>query len=198
MSLKVGITGGIGAGKSLVSDIFRTFGIPIYNADLMARKFMNEDPGLKEAIRKTFGQEAYNGGSLNRLFLAQQIFNNEEYLARINALVHPVVINDYISWLKDHSDQPYNIKEAALLFESGSYKDLDRIILVLAPKTVRIQRILMRDAHRTQTDVENIIARQMSDRSKKKLSDYIIINDEQKMVLPQVLEIHRKLLGEVK
>ena len=197
MSLKAGITGGIGAGKSIVSEIFRTFGIPIYNADLRAKKLMNEDPGLKEAIRKAFGQETFKDGSLNRSFLAQQIFNDEENLARINALVHPVVINDYISWLEDHADQPYTLKEAALLFESGSYKDLDRIILVLAPITMRIHRILMRDAHRTQTDVENIMARQMSDPNKKKLSDYIIINDEKKLVIPQVLEIHRKILREV-
>jgi len=159
---------------------------------------MNEDPGLKEAIQRAFGQETYIDGSLNRSFLAQQIFNDEENLARINALVHPVVINDYNNWVKTQSNKPYTIKEAALLFESGSYKDLDEIILVYAPKTIRINRVLMRDVYRTRSVIERIIEKQMSDNSKKKLSNYIITNDDQNMVIPQVLKIHKKLMAAIK
>jgi dephospho-CoA kinase len=198
MSLKVGITGGMGAGKSMVAEIFRTFGIPIYNADLMAKKLMDNHPALKESIRATFGEGSYIDGHLNRSFLAQTIFSSEENLARMNELVHPVVINDYENWHRAHSLKLYTIKEAALLFESGSYKDLDKIILVLAPLTIRLQRILLRDQHRTRADIENIMARQMNDKDKKKLADFIIINDEHKMVIPQVLDIHDKLLNVIK
>ena len=196
MSLKVGITGGIGAGKSLVANIFRTLNIPVYDADVMAKKLMNEHPDLKKSIEIAFGPESFDQGHLNRPYLANKIFNDEKNLMKMNDLVHPVVINEYKSWLRHHAHQPYTIKEAALLFEAGSYKDLDKIILVIAPKAVRIQRILMRDQHRTQSDIENIMARQMSDTQKKELCDYIIINDERKMVIPQVLEIHDRLLAE--
>jgi dephospho-CoA kinase len=194
MSLKVGITGGMGAGKSMISEIFRSFGIPVYDADMMAKNLMREHPGLKEAIQKVFGRKAYLNGDLNRPFIAQKIFNESGKLTRMNNLVHPVVISDYNSWLQGHAHQPYTIKEAALLFESGSYKDLDKIILVSAPKSVRINRVLMRDGHRNRSDIENIMNNQMSNGSKKKLSDYIIINDEQRMIIPQVLDIHEQLL----
>jgi dephospho-CoA kinase len=194
MALKVGITGGIGAGKSLISKIFDSFGIPIYNADMEAKKLMNENLPLKDAIRKLFGQNAYKEGYLDRSFIVKKLFNNVENLTRMNELVHPVVINDYNKWLQKQEQKPYSIKEAALLFESGSYKELDKVILVYTPKTIRINRVLMRDRHRTKADIESIIENQMSENKKKKLSDYLIVNDEQKMVIPQVLEIHEKLL----
>lgn len=194
MALRVGITGGIGAGKSLVAEIFKTFGIPVYASDLMAKKLMSEDPGLKAAIQETFGPEAYRDDDINRPFIASKVFEDKDNLTRINELVHPVVIKDYDVWERRQHGAPYTIKEAALLFESGSFKDLDRVILVIAPKNLRIQRVLMRDIQRTREDIEHIIASQMSDMEKKKRSDYVIVNDGQNMVIPQVLDIHRDLL----
>lgn len=198
MSLKVGITGGIGAGKSIVSEIFRTFGIPVYDADMMAKKLMNDHTDLKKAIIKAFGKLAYKDGNLNRTYLAQIVFKDEENLTLINKLVHPVVINDYNHWLEKQYNRLYSVKEAALLFESGSYSDLDKIIFVYAPRVLRINRVLMRDSHRTKSDIEIIMARQMSDNKKKKLSDYVIVNDEHNMLIPQVLEVHQKLMDAVK
>jgi len=197
MSLKVGITGGIGAGKSLISGIFETFGIPVFNADIEAKKLMNENPILITGMKKLFGQDIYQDGRLNRSLLAQQLFADEHKRMKVNALVHPVVIDTYELWIKNQTHQPYSIKEAALLFEAGSYKDLDKIILVYAPKKIRINRILMRDAYRSTSDIESIIEKQWTDNQKKKLSDYIIINDEQQMVIPQVLDIHEKILKEI-
>ena len=197
MSFKVGITGGIGAGKSLVAEMFQTFGIPVFNADIEAKKLMEEDPGLIAGIKKLFGQEIYQDGNLNKPLLAQQLFADEENRKIINDLVHPKVIDTYDNWIKKQVHQPYSIKEAALLFEAGTYKDLDKIILVHAPKKIRINRVLMRDSYRTISDIERIIEIQMSDNQKKKLSDYIIINDERKLVIPQVLEIHERILQEI-
>jgi dephospho-CoA kinase len=173
MSLKVGITGGIGAGKSLVANIFRTFGVPVYNSDVEAKRLMNEDPSLKEQIINLFGLKVYVNNVLNRSYLNEVVFKNQENLIRMNKLVHPAVIKDYKSWLTKHSSKSMTIKEAALLFESNSYKDLDYTILVSAPKSIRIGRVLLRDANRTKEDIENIIEKQMSETSKKKLSDFI-------------------------
>jgi len=193
MSLKVGITGGIGAGKSLVANIFRTFGIPVYNSDAEAKRLMNEDPYLKEQIIDLFGQKAYSNNNLNRNYLNEVVFKNHDNLSRMNKLVHPAVIKDYNSWLTKYKGKSMTIKEAALLFESNSYKDLDYTILVSAPKSIRIGRVLLRDANRSKEDIENIIENQMSETHKKKLSDFIIINDGERMVIPQVLEIYESL-----
>jgi dephospho-CoA kinase len=195
MSLKVGITGGIGAGKSLVANIFRTFGVPVYNSDVEAKRLMNEDPSLKEQIINLFGLKVYVNNVLNRSYLNEVVFKNQENLIRMNKLVHPAVIKDYKSWLTKHSSKSMTIKEAALLFESNSYKDLDYTILVSAPKSIRIGRVLLRDANRTKEDIENIIEKQMSETSKKKLSDFIIINDGKRMVIPQVLEIYELIIN---
>ncbi|MGD9328072.1 MAG: dephospho-CoA kinase [Cyclobacteriaceae bacterium] len=193
MSVKVGITGGIGAGKSLVANIFRTFGIPVYNSDTEAKRLMNEDPYLKEQIINLFGPKAYTNNTLNRTYLNEVVFKNHENLNRMNNLVHPAVIKDYNSWLTKYIEKSMTIKEAALLFESNSYMDLDYTILVSAPKSIRIGRVLLRDANRSKEDIENIIEKQMSESRKKKLSDFIIINDGKMMVIPQVLKIYESL-----
>jgi len=193
MSLKVGITGGIGAGKSLVAKIFKSLGIPVYNSDEEAKRLMREDPDLKARIIELFGPDAYTKGILNKAFLRQKIFNHVDNLDKMNNLVHPAVIQHYNNWVLEHTSNPFTIKEAALLFESGSYADLDKIILVSAPKSVRINRILLRDVDRSREEIERIIENQMSDARKKKLSDYVIANDGSKMVLPQVLEIYNEL-----
>ena len=195
MSIEVGITGGIGAGKTLVANIFRTFGIPVYNSDTEAKRLMNEDPDLKEQIINLFGQKAYAKEVLNRNYLTEVVFKNQDNLSRMNSLIHPTVIKDYNKWLTKYKNKPITIKEAALLFESGSYKDLDYTILVFAPKSTRIGRVLLRDVKRSKQDVEDIIDKQMSESRKKKLSDFIIINDGERMVIPQVLEIYMNLVN---
>jgi len=194
MSVEVGITGGIGAGKTLVANIFRTFGIPVYNSDVEAKRLMNEDADLKEQIINLFGQKAYVKEVLNRTYLTEVVFKNQDNLTRMNNLVHPAVIKDYFNWLTKYKNKPIIIKEAALLFESGSYKDLDYTILVVAPKSMRIGRVLLRDVNRSKEDIEEIIEKQMSESRKKKLSDFIIINDGERMVIPQVLEIYKNLV----
>ncbi len=194
MSLEVGITGGIGAGKTLVANIFRTFDIPIYNSDEEAKRLMNEDDDLKGKIIDLFGRESYVKGVLNRAYLTEVVFKNQDNLASMNNIVHPAVFKDYRKWLIKYDDNPITIKEAALLFESGSYKDLDSTILVSAPRPIRIGRVLLRDTNRTKEDIEDIIDKQMSESGKKKLSDFIIINDGKRMVIPQVLEIYKNLL----
>jgi dephospho-CoA kinase len=195
MSIEVGITGGIGAGKTLVANIFRTFGIPVYNSDAEAKRLMNEDEDLKAQIIKLFGQKAYVKEVLNRSYLTEVVFKNQDNLNRMNSLIHPAVIKDYNKWLTKYKNKSITIKEAALLFESGSYKELDYTILVLAPKSTRIGRILLRDVNRSKQDVEDIIDKQMSDSRKKKLSDFVIINDGERMVVPQVLEIYKNLVN---
>jgi len=195
MSLEVGITGGIGAGKTLIANIFRTFGIPIYNSDEEAKRLMNEDEELKGKIIDLFGNESYAKGVLNRTYLTNIVFKDQDNLSRLNAIVHPAVYNDYNKWLTNHEAFPITIKEAALLFESGSYKDLDYTIMVSAPRPTRIRRVLLRDTNRTKENIEEIIDKQMSDSAKKKLSDFNIINDGKRMVIPQVLEIYQKLLN---
>ncbi len=194
MSLKVGITGGIGAGKTLVANIFRTFGIPVYNSDEEAKRLMNEDDDLKGKIIDLFGRESYIKGALNKAYLSEVVFKNQDNLVRMNNIVHPAVFKDYSKWLIKYDDDPITIKEAALLFESGSYKDLDYTILVSAPRSIRIGRVLLRDTNRSKIDIEDIIEKQMSESAKKKLSNFIIINDGKRMVIPQVLEIHKNLL----
>ena len=194
MSLKVGITGGIGAGKTLVANIFRTFGIPVYNSDEEAKRLMNEDDDLKGKIIDLFGRESFIKGALNKAYLSEVVFKNQDNLVRMNNIVHPAVFKDYSKWLIKYDDDPITIKEAALLFESGSYKDLDYTILVSAPRSIRIGRVLLRDTNRSKIDIEDIIEKQMSESAKKKLSNFIIINDGKRMVIPQVLEIHKNLL----
>ncbi len=192
--LLVGVTGGIGSGKSTICRIFEVFQIPIYYADDRAKALITEDEKLKNQIIELFGPESYQGSNLNRSYLAARVFNNEEELAKMNALVHPAVARDFESFVQLHSDQPIVMKEAALLFETGSYQQLDKNIAVLASKEERIQRVLLRDTQRSKEQVEAIIAKQTSDNQRKKLADYILKNDSKDLVIPQVIDIHKQLL----
>lgn len=189
--LQIGITGGIGSGKSLVSRIFACLGISVYDADSRAKAVMTTDGILISAIRKEFGGLSYHAdGSLNREYLARHVFNDPERLEVLNKLVHPRVADDYNRWLREHRSENYVLKEAALLYESGSYKLLDGVITVYAPEGLRIERVLQRDLHRSADQVKAIIRSQMSDEEKVKRADYVIHNDETHMVIPQVLELH--------
>ncbi len=192
--LKVGVTGGIGSGKSTVCKMFMVLGIPVYDADSRAKILMAGDPVLIAAIKKAFGEEAYHrDGSVNRGYLSEKIFRDPEALQKMNRLVHPRVAGDFERWAVRQIGVPYIIKEAALLFESGSYKMLDKVITVTAPESLRIRRVLLRDHHRTRKQVEEIIRNQMPERKKAEMADFVIINDEHHFLIDQVLKIHELL-----
>jgi len=191
--LRIGLTGGIGSGKSTVARIFEVLGIPVYYADEAARRLMNEDEGLKAQIIAAFGPQSYSNGVLNRAFLAAEVFNAKEKLERLNALVHPITIADSQQWMQRQTT-PYAIKEAALIFESGTQRYLDYVIGVSAPVSLRILRTTRRDKS-AKEKVEAVINRQLDESIKMKLCDFVITNDEQQAVLPQVMELHKKLLA---
>jgi dephospho-CoA kinase len=191
----VGITGGIGAGKTIVSKLFILLGIPVYYADDRAKWLMVNDSDLILQIREAFGDETYtSSGLLNRTYLANTIFSDPIKYELINSFVHPVVRTDFAQWA-DRQKSRYVLKEAALLFETGSYRDLDKTILVSAPLEIRITRILERDPDRDVKQIHNIIARQLPEEDKKALADYVIDNKDSKLVIPQVLKIHSDLLA---
>ncbi|HCW08487.1 MAG TPA: dephospho-CoA kinase [Cytophagales bacterium] len=195
-SLRIGITGGIGSGKSLVCKIFSLLGAPIYDADSRAKKLMTEDQVLVKSIKEKFGSQSYlEDGSLNRAYLSDTVFNNSEQLQILNGLVHPRVAIDGENWFLQNQTARYAIKEAALLFESGAYKALDKIIVVTAPEDLRIQRVLNRDHERTRAAVEKIIHNQISETEKISRADFVIINDEQQLVIPQVLKLHERFVS---
>lgn len=194
--IKIGITGGIGSGKTTVCRIFKQLGIPVFYADTVAKEIMVTDPVLREGIINTFGSGSYElSGKLNNKHIAQIVFNNKVELEKLNALVHPAVFRAFESWQQTiPADVPYNLKEAALLFESGSYKMCDYSILVTAPKTVKIQRVMERDGV-TSEQVEARMDKQLSDIEKNKMADFLITNDESQSVILQVLELHHQFIN---
>lgn len=193
--LQIGITGGIGSGKSLVSRIFNLLGAPVYDADSRAKSIMTTDGILVSQIKKEFGVLSFRAdGSVNREYLAEHVFSDPEKLKRLNRLVHPRVGEDFSRWVKEQ-DSVYILKEAALLFEAGSNTALDKIIVVSAPEELRITRVLQRDKHRTAQQVRDIIRNQLKEEEKVKRADYIIVNDESRLLIPQVLELHRQFLS---
>lgn len=193
MILKVGITGGIGSGKSTVAKVFEVLGIPVYYADDAAKRLMNEDKNLKAQLLKEFGIETYIDGTLNRKYLSSLVFNDEEKLAVLNSIVHPATIRDAERWMLQQTT-PYAIKEAALIFESGAQQQLDYVIGVFAPSTVRIQRVMKRDGI-SREEVKARMEKQIDESIKMQLCDYVITNDEQELVIPQVIKIHEALIA---
>jgi dephospho-CoA kinase len=189
--LKVGLTGGIGSGKTTVAKIFEVLGIPVYYADDAAKRLMNTDDTLKKAIIKNFGDQCYFNDELDRRYLASVVFNDKEKLKLLNSLIHPATIRDAEEWMKQQTT-PYIIKEAALLFESGADKHLDYIIGVASPLSLRIKRAMQRDGV-TEEEVMKRLSRQMNEELKMKKCNFIITNDEQQLVLPQVMELDKKL-----
>lgn len=189
--LQIGITGGIGSGKSLICRIFQSLGVPVYDADSHAKNLMTTDGILVDQIKKEFGTLSYDEkGDLNRAYLSQTVFSDEEKLHRLNSLVHPRVAVDYNRWLAEHQGSAYVVKEAALLFESGSSALLDKIMVVTAPEKMRVKRVLKRDPQRTEQDIIKIIRNQMNEEEKLKKADFIIHNNETELVVPQVLKLH--------
>lgn len=196
--LKIGVTGGIGAGKSVVCQLFSILGVPVYNADEQAKALMVHDRNVVESLKRAFGEKAYlTDGTLDRVYLANQVFKNENRLKIMNGIVHPAVAIDFDRWSKKQKNQPYLIKEAALLVESNSYKLLDDLITVTAPVEVRINRVLARDHHRTKQSIDEIISSQLSDSDKIAKSGFVISNDGHSLLIPQVLKIHQALINSI-
>ena len=197
--LKVGITGGIGSGKSVVCRFFALLGIPVYDSDARAKWVMHHDAILKEQLLQAFGNEVYsNNGQLNRAYLGTLVFHQPEKLTLLNSLVHPRVKTDFDNWAAAQKSTPYLLKEAALMFESEAHKQVQQIITVSAPLDVRQARVLQRDPHRTPTDVQAIINKQLPEEERQRRADFIIYNDDQQMIIPQVLALHDKLVAVAK
>lgn len=192
--LKVGLTGGIGAGKSTVAKIFEKLGVPVYYADDNAKKLMVTDAALIEGVKAEFGKDVYLGDELDRARLARIVFNNQGKLEKLNKLVHPAVRKDFTAWCLRHKTQPYVVEEAAILFESGAYKLMDKIVMVTAPRDMRIERVMKRDGV-TKEAVQARMANQWPEEEKISLSDFVIMNDNEKLVIPQVLNVHNVMSG---
>ena len=192
--LRVGLTGGIGSGKSTVADIFRVLGIPVFDADAATRQLMEADESLIASITKEFGAEAYSNKKLNRKYLASIVFNDVYRLEKLNAITHPAVINAAQVWMQQQK-AAYVIKEAALMFESASAAGVDLVVGVFAPQHIRIKRVMDRDAVSRQ-DVLARIDKQIDEGIKMKLCDHILVNDEQQLLIPQVLHLHEKFIGQ--
>jgi dephospho-CoA kinase len=190
--LKVGLTGGIGSGKSTVARMFEMLHIPVYYADDRAKAIMNTDPGLRKKIISLFGEETYSGNQLNKPYVASLVFEDKNKLQQLNALVHPVTIADSEIWMNRQSTS-YAIKEAALIFESKINVQLDVVIGVFAPVLLRMQRVTARDPI-TPEEAERRMKNQMDEDEKMALCDFVIINDETQAVIPQVIALHEKLL----
>jgi dephospho-CoA kinase len=195
-TLRVGITGGIGSGKSTICKIFQILGIPIYEADNRAKWLMTHHLDLMKAVKQAFGEDAYlPDGQLNRSYLASQVFHDENKRQFLNQLVHPYVGEDFRNWATTQDDKPYLLNEAALMFESGRYQDLDKVITVFAPENIRIQRVMKRDPQRSIAEIEAIMQKQMPEEEKLEKADFVVYNDDVQLVIPQILTLHKKLLN---
>jgi dephospho-CoA kinase len=191
--LKVGLTGGIGAGKSTVAHIFEVLGIPVYHADQEAKRLMQTNPLLIEKIRTAFSEKAYVEGILDRKYLSSLVFNDKQKLELLNSIVHPFTIQDGKEWMKKQSSS-YAIKEAALIFESSSQGEFDCIVGVFAPTTLRLHRTIQRDQVEREK-VMNRMEKQLDENIKMKLCDHVLINNEQTLLIPQVIALHEKLIS---
>jgi dephospho-CoA kinase len=191
MPLRIGLTGGIGSGKSTIARIFEVLGIPVYYADQEAKRIMNEDEQLRRQIIQHFGEKAYRQTGLDNKYLAGIVFNNREKLDLLNSLVHPATIGDAERWMQQQKT-PYAIKEAALIFETSSQEHLDYVIGVSAPEPLRIHRAMQRD-NITREAVLARMQKQIQEVIKMRLCDFIIYNDEQQLVIPQVLALHQEI-----
>jgi dephospho-CoA kinase len=194
--LKLGITGGIGCGKSTVCKVFRVLGIPVFSADRVAREIQDTDPVVREELNEIAQKDLYINGQLDRMELAFLIFNNREMLDRVDKVVHPAVFSRFTNWLQGQS-APYVIMEAAILFESGASRQMDIIATIAAPEEERISRVISR-SNLTREQVVERIRNQMDDESRIRLSDYVINNSENDMIIPAILEIHSGILKKLK
>ncbi len=194
--IKVGLTGGIGSGKSTVARIFITLGAPVFHADEESRALL-KGTGVRDQIELLLGKEIHDGnGNINRSKVAAIVFANPEKLAALNAILHPLVREKFNAFCEQHKNSPYVIEEAAILFESGAYKNVNKIITVECGEGKRIQRVMERDKA-SENAVKLRVSRQMSDAERRERSDFVIINDESELVIPQVLDIHKLLVSSI-
>jgi dephospho-CoA kinase len=191
--LRIGLTGGIGSGKTTVAQIFEMLGIPVFYADEEAKKIYEENKDLKNLVINYFGEESYSAGKLNRSFIASIVFNDKEKLNLLNSLIHPATMKQGEVWMNKQTS-PYAIHEAALIFEAKVNSRLDYVIGVSAPEELRIERAMKRN-NASHPDVSKRIGLQMNEDEKMKLCDFVLINDEQQLLIPQVLALHDKLIA---
>lgn len=190
----IGITGGIGSGKSMVCKILETMGGIIYYADDRAKWLMEHDPVLVSKVTSLFGKQAYDNGKLSRSYLSWHVFNNDLLREKLNKAVHPAVASDVASWVAKYKAKGPLFKEAALLFETGSHKQLDKTILVVAPQQLRIARVLARDPQRSESEVRAIMSKQMRDEDKESLADFVLRNDGKHSLIKEVSELYQQLI----
>ena len=187
----IGLTGGIGSGKSRIVRLFKSLGVPCYVADIEAKRLMNNHPQVKAAIINLFGEHAYIDGSLNRNYLSQIVFGNPDKLKALNAVVHPAVTKDFHAWIKQQ-DAPFVIKEVAILFETGGYKNVDKTVLITAPDEIKIERVILRDGI-TAEEVKARMSNQWTDAQREPLADYIIENIDWDETSKEVKNLHHTL-----
>ncbi len=192
-ALKVGVTGGMGSGKTTVCKVFSVLGIPVFSADIEAKKIMNTDGDLMLKINRLAGKDLYSSGKLDRAELAILIFNNKDLLEKVNSLVHPAVFEYFERWA-DGQNSPYVIMEAAILFESGASKLVNKVLTVVTPLDERIERLVNGNKF-TKEQILERVKHQLDDDYRIKRSDYIIYNSENDMVIPAILEIHQELVA---
>jgi len=193
--MNIGVTGGIGSGKSIVCKLFSCLGIPVYDADSRAKWLTSHDVGIRRAVINLLGPQSYSeNGEYNRSFVSAQVFNNPGLLKKLNGIIHPAVGTDTDAWTKLHDDAPYVIKEAAIMNRAGDHNNLDFVIVVKASMELRFRRIKNRDAHRSEDEIRAIIARQISDEERDAIADFSIDNNENAALIPQVLQLHRLFL----
>jgi dephospho-CoA kinase len=190
--IKVGLTGNIGSGKSTVSRVFETLGVPVYHADSEAKKFL-DDESVQDSLIREFGSKIFEDRIINRKKLARLVFNDKQALEFLNSLIHPLVRKDFETWTTVNPEAPYIIQEAAILFESGFYKMFDKVITVASLQELAVARVMVRDGV-SEKDVLLRMNNQWSSEKKEELSDYVVYNDGSKLIIPQVLEIHRRLI----
>jgi dephospho-CoA kinase len=193
--MNIGVTGGIGSGKSIVCKLFSCLDIPVYDADTRAKWLTNHDPVIREAVIALLGSESYTeSGEYNRAFVSSRVFQNADLLKKLNGIIHPAVMKDTEVWMEKNSVFPYVIKEAAIMNKAGDKNNLDYVIVVQAPVALRLSRIKERDKSRSEEEIKAIIERQISDEERDKIADFTINNDENAALIPQVLQLHNLFL----
>ena len=191
--LRVGITGGIGSGKSIVAKVFSVLGVPVFNADLIGKQILSTDSSVEVEVVQHFGREAYVGGVPDREYLAKVVFSDSAKRETLNSIIHPAVGKAFEEFCKLHSSAPYVLKEAAILIETGGHEKLDTLLLVTAPEQLRVERVINRDQTSREL-IEKRIAAQLPDQEKRPFAHFEIINDDKNPVIPKVLQIHNTIL----
>lgn len=190
--IRAGITGGIGSGKSVVSELFRLHGVPVYDADREAKYLNDTSPSIRQQLTDHFGGDLYAGGSLNRPMLASLMFHDEKILATVNTIIHPVLANHFAEWCALHTDHRLVMIDAAVLFEAGFHRYLDQVVTVFAPKEIRMERVMHRD-HSSREAVERRMKHQLPENEKMQRSDFVIYNDDRHSLIRQTADILEKL-----